>query len=130
MNLLLDTHIFLWSLLEPGRLSSQTAKALESPENRLWLSPITTWETLVLAQKGRIILDPDPFNWLKNVFNKIPFSEAPLTHEVATASRKTGLAHPDPADNFLAATAKVYGLVLVTADKRLTACTCCEVFSG
>ena len=48
--------------------------------------------------------------------------EAPITHEIAAESRRIGLTHRDPADRFLAATAKVLDLTLVTADKRLLAC--------
>ena len=48
-----------------------------------------------------------------------PFREAPLTHEVALASDAVVLPHRDPADTFLAATAKVYDLTLVTADENL-----------
>lgn len=119
MKLLLDTHILLWSLLDPDRLTHEVVKALEDPANELWLSPITTWEILVLAEKGRITLEPDHFSWVRTVFNSIPFKEAPLNGEVAIESRLVDLPHQDPADRFLAATAQVYGLTLVTADVRL-----------
>ena len=49
----------------------------------------------------------------------IPRQEAPLTHDIAVMSRQLALSHQDPADRFLAATALVMGLTLVTADKRL-----------
>jgi PIN domain nuclease of toxin-antitoxin system len=60
VRLLLDTHIFLSSLLEPTLLIDRVAQELENPENELWLSSISVWETLVLAAKGRIQLDSDP----------------------------------------------------------------------
>lgn len=60
MKLLLDTHIFVWNLLEPRRLAPRVAGALEDPSNELWLSPIVVWEILVLAEKGRLTLRPDP----------------------------------------------------------------------
>jgi PIN domain nuclease of toxin-antitoxin system len=60
MKLLLDTHILLWSLLDPDQLSKRVADELESASNELWLSPITTWEIFLLAEKGRIFLDADP----------------------------------------------------------------------
>jgi len=119
VKLLLDTHVFLWSLLDPGRLTARVAAALEEPANDLWLSPLTTWEVLVLAARGRLILDPDPFVWLRTVYRAIPFKEAPLNHEVAMESRLIDLAHQDPVDRFMAATARIYGLTLVTADERL-----------
>ena len=103
MNLLLDTHIFLWSLLEPSRLTKPVAAALESPSNELWISPLTTWEVLVLAEKGRVHLDPNAADWLRRVFRTIPFKEAPLTHEIALHSRSLSLPHEDSVDRFLAA---------------------------
>ncbi|GIX47756.1 MAG: ribonuclease VapC [Candidatus Tectimicrobiota bacterium] len=119
MRLLLDTHIFLWSLLEPERLSRRVATALEDPGNELWLSPIVIWEVLILAEKGRVVLEPDAVAWVRRALQTIPFREAPLTHEVAIQSRFVALPHQDPADRFLAATALVYDLTLVTADERL-----------
>lgn len=121
MKLLLDTHILLWSLLDPDRLSKRVADELESSSNELWLSPITTWEILLLAEKGRVILDADPETWLRRVFERVPFKEAVINHEIAIQSRILELPHQDPADRFLAATSIVYGLTLVTADKRLVA---------
>lgn len=123
MNLLLDTHIFLWSLLEPSLLGPRTADLLADPGTTLWLSPVTTWECLMLAERGRIAVSPDAGAWMRRVLRTYPFREAPLQHEVALRSRQVGLSHQDPADRFLAATAAVYDLVLVTADARLLAGT-------
>jgi PIN domain nuclease of toxin-antitoxin system len=116
---LLDTHILLWSLLRPERLSSAVARELDASDNSLWLSPITTWEVIILAEKGRIELDRDPGEWMKRVFDTFPFSQAALNHEVAIESRKVALPHQDPADRFIAASAVVYGLTLITADAHL-----------
>lgn len=119
MKLLLDTHILLWSLLEPGRLSGRVSSELENPHNELWLSPITTWEIMILSEKKRVRLDTDPQSWMREVLNAIPFTEAELNHEIAIQSRTVDLPHQDPADRFLVATAMVYQLTLVTADHRL-----------
>ena len=54
--------------------------------------------------------------------------EAPLTFDVALASRSISLPHEDPADRFIAASAKVYGLTLATADKRLSQCPDIDIF--
>ena len=123
MRLLLDTHIWLWSLLEPKNLTPQVAAELESPDNELWLSPISTWELLVLIDVGRVLVSGDPERWVREVLRTVPFREAPITHEVALESQAVGLPHRDPADRLLAATAKVYDLTLVTADERLLGST-------
>jgi len=120
MNLLLDTHILLWSLNGSDRLLPQMKNALEEPSNTLWLSPITIWEILILHEKDRIRIDHcDPVKWIRKVLNSIPFNEAPLNHEVAVQSRNVKLPHQDPADQFLVATALVYDLILMTVDQKI-----------
>ena len=117
MNLLLDTHIWLWSLREPRRLARRVQKELKDQSNELWLSPVSTWEVLLLNARGRIRLQGDLSDWLTRATAHM--REAPLTHEIVLAAQQLPLPHPDPADRFLAATAQVLGLILVTADERL-----------
>ena len=128
MKLLLDTHVWLWSILDPARLSKRTSAALASWENELWLSPISLWETLLLVERGRVELDAEPHAWIREARNVAPVIEAPLTFEVAHASRIIKLPHDDPADRFIAASAKVYDLELVTADRQLSRCPDIDVF--
>lgn len=121
MRLLLDTHIWLWALLEPERLKAQVRAALQSPDNEIWLSPVSVWEACILAERGRLSLEAGATTsaWIQQMIAAIPRREAPLTHEIAIASRTLTLPHQDPADRFLAATARVLDLTLVTADERL-----------
>lgn len=117
MRLLLDTHIWLWSLNDPARLGKRVLHELRSNDNELWLSPISTWEALTLNAKGRIKLPASLSEWVSSATR--PFQEAPLTHEIALASRQLALPHNDPSDRFLAATAQILKLTLVTADANL-----------
>ncbi len=117
MRLLLDTHIWLWSLREPTRLGRRVRNELAKVQNELWLSPVSTWEILLLNSKGRIRLHENPSNWIARATANL--REAPLTHEIVLAAHQLPLPHSDPADRFLAATAEVLDLTLVTADERL-----------
>lgn len=117
MRLLLDTHIWLWSVLEPHRIAPRLGTELRGGAHELWLSPISAWEALLLHTKGRIRLRDDFQRWF--ALASATLREAPLTHEIVLASQDMPFAHADPADRFLAATAKVLGLTLVTADERL-----------
>jgi PIN domain nuclease of toxin-antitoxin system len=119
VKLLLDTHIWLWSALDPARLSKRVRVALDNRENELWLSPMSVWETLVLARKKRVIFESTPEQWVRRALNELPVREAPMTHEVAIQSEALRLHHKGPADRFVIATALVYQLTLVTADKQL-----------
>ena len=116
MKLLLDTHIWLWSLREPERLGRRLLQSLQDSNNELWLSPISTWEALLLHRKGRISILGDLDAWLAKATARL--REAPLTSEIVLVAHQLDL-HSDPADRFLAATAKVLKLTLVTADERL-----------
>ena len=121
VRLLLDTHIWIWSLLEPGRLATKVAGALRSPRNELWLSPMSVWEFLILVERGRVALDMNVDTWLTEAARRAPMTEAPVTADIARASRAVDMDHEDPVDRLLAATASVLDLTLVTADRRLTA---------
>ena len=119
MRLLLDTHIWLWSIGQPQKLSRRVRSEIQKPTNEIWLSPISVWEFLLLLEKGRLEVDGPPEQWISRAYAAAPFREAPLTVEIALATRSTGLPHRDPADNFIIATAKVLNLTLVTSDERL-----------
>ena len=120
MPFLLDTHVWLWGITEPERLPTSVRTELEMASEPPRLSPISLWEVILLAERGRITLSPNPRTWLREAARTV--REVPLTFEVAAASRQLRLDHEDPADRFIVATAKVFGLRLVTADTRLLRC--------
>jgi PIN domain nuclease of toxin-antitoxin system len=120
MKFLLDTHIFIWSLKDPDKLSDPITAALNDEQNELWISPISVWEMLLLAERGRVRLKTNhPGSWIRTVLASLPIKEAPLTHEVAIRSREIRLSHQDPADRFIMATALIYDLKLITVDGKL-----------
>ena len=116
MRLLLDTHIWFWLASDVGRIGKRAVLELTNPNNELWLSPISTWELLTLNAKGRVRLSGEPESWVKRATRGI--REAPLTREIALVAVQIPM-HRDPADRFLAATAQVLDLTLVTADEKL-----------
>jgi PIN domain nuclease of toxin-antitoxin system len=130
VKLLLDTHIWLWALLDPQRLTPAVRAALTSTDNELWLSPISVWEAILLAERGRVRVDGAPAAWVERMVSALPRREAAVTHDIAVASRQLKLTHQDPADRFLAATARVLGLTLVTADARLLESTEYDVMAN
>lgn len=121
MNVLLDTHVWLWSLLEPERLPPRVATVLADVGTRKWLSPLSVWESMLLIERKRLTVDAEPHAWVRQALIEAPVEEAPLSTEVVIASRALATAHRDPVDRFLAATAQVFDLTLVTADRALHA---------
>jgi PIN domain nuclease of toxin-antitoxin system len=117
LRLLLDTHIWLWSLQSPHRVGNRVRMELENPFNEIWLSPVSIWEALILQSRKRIVVLPNIAKWVEKA--AAPFREASLSHEIVRVSRELPLPHQDPVDRFLVATARVLDLTLVTADKTL-----------
>ena len=122
MRLLLDTHIWVWSVADESRLTDTVRQILDDPAHERWISAISAWEVLILAERGRLILQPDARSWVRQALADAPVHEAPITIDVAIASRGVRLANQDPADRFIAASAMVFGLTLVTADGDLCDC--------
>jgi PIN domain nuclease of toxin-antitoxin system len=127
MRYLLDTHVWVWSLLDPERLPERARRVLEDPAGEGWLSPISAWELSMLIERGRLAAKQPADAWVRAALRATPLREAPLNHEIALRSRALPFAHADPADRFLVATADVYELTLLTADERLIAANACPV---
>ncbi|MFO1171976.1 MAG: type II toxin-antitoxin system VapC family toxin [Hyphomicrobiaceae bacterium] len=119
MRLLLDTHIWLWSVHQPESLGSRTTMLLTDTETDIWLSPVSIWEFLQLVGKRRFPVLRDPSAWISEALERFPHSDAPLTRDVALEIQHFRLPHRDPADMLLVATARALGLTLVTADRNI-----------
>lgn len=119
MKYLLDTHIWFWSFIESERLTRRVATVLTDLQNELWLSPVSVWELTIACRKGRFQVKPDIPTWVKKSMSDLQLIEAPLTNDVVLAIPSIDFQHGDPADQFLAATAKVFDLILITADEQL-----------
>jgi PIN domain nuclease of toxin-antitoxin system len=120
MKILLDTHIWLWHLFGSEELPQHILTQIDSSENEIWISPISLWEALILAEKRKITLKRDPSKFIRESLEAYPCREAALNREVAIKSREVALPHQDPADRFIAATTLVYDLQLATVDDHLT----------
>ena len=119
MRFLLDTHIWLWMLREPHKLTSLVHQAVYEPSNNCYLSPISVWEVTVLLEKKRIEMHEDFAVWFARTTRDLELMEAGLNWQIAHEMRYILPNHKDPADRFIAATAVAYDLTLVTADARL-----------
>ncbi len=123
MKLLLDTHIWLWYALGNPQLLDNLRSIIASDATELWLSPISVWEVMLLAEKGQISLQSSPTDWINQSLELLSIRETPLNHQIAILSRQIDLPHQDPADRFIVATAVYYELQLATVDVNLTSAT-------
>lgn len=119
--IVLDTHVFLWYALDDARLPAATRDQMSRDPEAVFLPTICLWEMMVLAERGRVSLPgrrrPDVV--FRDLLKQSGFSEAPLTTEIALLSRTLAFEHEDPADRFIAATAKHLGFPLATSNRNL-----------
>ena len=120
VRLLLDTHVIVWAAAEAERLGPRVASLLTDSRNELWISAVSAWELALLAGRGRLTLRPDTGRWLESAVAGLGLHEAPLTSAIALESRHLAVSTEDPADRFIAATARAHGCTLVTADAALS----------
>jgi PIN domain nuclease of toxin-antitoxin system len=115
MTILLDTHILIWSMVEPDRLSHRARLAVENPKNRVLISAAVAWELSIKVKAGKFspvsIIDK-----LDRLLRQAAFLELPITIEHATRAGSLALHHRDPFDRLLIAQALSLQIPIVSAD--------------
>ncbi len=118
--ILLDTHVFIWDLFAPHRLSVAARGALDVAveEGTAGIAGISLWEASMLHAGGRIQLSDDPLRTLNDMLARRSLAVFGISAEIASMSVRLGL-HGDPADRLIAATTVVKGATLITKDRKL-----------
>lgn len=103
MSYLLDTHTFIWSIVDETRLSNHTKSILQDASNPIFVSVVTFWEiSIKYSLKKLRLTGVDPVE-LKKAADKNQFTILPLDPEEAASSHQLPLmdAHRDPFDRLL-----------------------------
>ncbi len=115
-NYLLDTHCFIFWLLEEKSLSKKVLKILKKPENNFFISSMSILEVQYLVEIGRLEIEMgDIFSYIDSTpnFNILAFDRPALIESLKLDS------HRDPFDRIIVATAQAYKLRLLTKDIRI-----------
>lgn len=112
---LLDTHVLLWWLSDPAKLSDPAREALTNGLNAVYLSSAAVWEMAIKKALGRLDI---PAN-LEEVLGKARIQVLPITLPHALAVADLPVHHQDPFDRMQVAQARLEGLVLITRDPRI-----------
>ncbi len=122
MNVVLDTHAWVWWVSNPKRLTRRAGRLIDraAADRSLYVSCISAWEIALLVQKGRLRLTMAVENWVAKS-EALPFLQfVAVDNAIAVKSASLpDFPHPDPADRIIAATALSMGAVLVTKDQTL-----------
>jgi PIN domain nuclease of toxin-antitoxin system len=115
MKLLLDTHVLLWWLDDPRRLSTEAAAAIRDPANEVFVSAASAWEIAIKKALGKL----DAPNNLMEALNACRFSPLSIAIKHALAIQDLPPRHHDPFDRMLLAQATAEGMTLVTRDAEM-----------
>ncbi len=115
MNLLLDTHIVLWWLSDPDRITARIQDAIKNAKNRIWISAVVGWEIRIKEALGKLTIpvEYDQVLWDQG------FIELPITFSQVNVLTTLAAIHRDPFDRLLVAQALAENFTLVSADSIL-----------
>jgi PIN domain nuclease of toxin-antitoxin system len=119
MRLLLDTHVLIWALLEPHKLSKEARATIQAPMNDVYFSAASIWEIAIKAQLGRVTFSTTPEDVVQ-IAKDSGFLELPVQAVEAVGVAKLPLHHRDPFDRLLIAQAIAMPATLVTHDSQLS----------
>ena len=117
MNLLLDTHVFLWAVDDNPNLSTDAKEAIIDGSNIVYVSAATAWEIAIKRAIGKLRIPESDYLEELRLHR---FTSLSITTEHALAVEKLPLFHKDPFDRMLIAQAQAEKLTIVTRDQRLT----------
>ena len=119
MNLLLDTHVLLWWLGDPDRLTAFARKAIADPRNSVYVSATSAWEIAIKIATGKLSVPPNAHSWLPQAVRASQFTPLPITIEHALGVEHLPRHHADPFDRLLVSQAVAERLTVVTADSQM-----------
>ena len=120
MNIIIDTHIFLWSLSVPDRLSDTQRSSLEDLSNAIYVSAVTIAELMIKASIGKIQIDFNPVD----MATETGFALLDFSAEAALLLKGIPFHHRDPFDRMLIAQSIVENCHLMTSDPKIMQYDC------
>ena len=115
MNLLLDTHLLLWAVGTPVRLSARAFAMIDDPDAEPMVSAASLWEVAIKAGLGREDFQVDPAILRRGLLEH-GYTELPISGAHTTAVARLPHIHKDPFDRILVAQAQLEGIALLTTD--------------
>jgi len=122
VNLLLDTHIFLWLISGDKRLVEPLRSEIAQPSNQVFLSVVSIWEAAIKYQIGKLPLPEKPGVYLPRQRDRHLVSSLPLDERSVSRLDTLPVHHRDPFDRMLVCQAIEHNLTVATVDSLILQC--------
>ena len=119
MKYLVDTHILLWSFIDPEQLSSKSSQILLDEDNEIYYSPINLWEISIKYALKKLDLKGITPNDFFEELNESYFLCKNIENIDLITNYKLPIYHKDPFDRFLIWEAIQNDFILVSVDKKM-----------
>jgi PIN domain nuclease of toxin-antitoxin system len=120
MNIIIDTHIFLWALTEPSRLCEAKHTAIEDLSNTIYVSAVSIAELMIKASLNKLRIDFDPVL----LAEESGFSLLDFSAQAATLLKDMPFHHKDPFDRMLIAQSITDNYPIMTEDPKFAQYRC------
>jgi PIN domain nuclease of toxin-antitoxin system len=120
--IVLDTHVWLWWLHEPDKLSLDAGKLIqqEQESGSIIISAISVWEVAVKVQSGKLAIPMDINRWYELAKSYPATVIEPLSPvDAITSTQLPGIFHKDPADRIIVSLARRRAVPLLTCDRKI-----------
>jgi len=118
MNLLLDTHAFLWWITDDAQLSKKVRELIGDGRNKIYWSAASSWEVAIKYALGRLSLPDIPEKFISSALVENRIESLPIKNLHAFRAGHLPHHHQDPFDRMLIAQAQVESLALLSNDPQ------------
>lgn len=118
MNLLLDTHVFIWAAQAPQLLSSKVQKVLLDETNTIFISAVTPWELSIKFHAGKLPEAEVIIADTQTAIESLDATILPIEVKHGVLAGAIKWEHRDPFDRMLAAQSLIEGLTLISKDSQ------------
>lgn len=120
MNVLLDTHAFLWWVIDDPQLSNTAKTIIADPTNTIYFSVVSAWEIIIKERTGKLALPEPPETYIPSRLSSNRFISLNVQMQQVLQIAALPDHHRDPFDRLLIAQSQVESLPLLTVDSLIS----------
>lgn len=119
MKFLLDTHVFLWWMMDIEKIPTKIINYIQNENNNIFLSPASSWEICIKAKLGKLEFHTNPADFIFQKMQEYSIQSLPINHGHTTKTYHLSEIHKDPFDRILIAQSIQEKIPLITNDSKI-----------